>query len=83
MSLLSSSFFLIAGMWLIRSSNNSEQLGDSFCSGMTICLNLTPLSGEHWGGDWENGAPHALFSSNPAIVSSGFSPGGLKRLEML
>jgi hypothetical protein len=39
--------------------------------------------GECRGGDWENVATHALFTSNPAMVSSGFRPGGLKRLEML
>jgi hypothetical protein len=35
------------------------------------------------GCDWENVVTHALFSSNPAFVKSGFWPVGLKRPEML
>jgi hypothetical protein len=46
-------------------------------------LKLSPLMGECRGGDWENVATHALFTSNPAFVKSVFRLGGLKRLEML
>jgi hypothetical protein len=46
-------------------------------------LKLSALMGECRGADWENDATHALITSNPAFLSSGFRPGGLKRLEML
>jgi hypothetical protein len=39
--------------------------------------------GECRGGDWENVATHALFTSNPDETIAEFWPEGLKRLEML
>jgi hypothetical protein len=46
-------------------------------------LKLSTLMGKCRGGDWENVATHALFTSNPVFVMSEFRLGGLKRLEML
>jgi hypothetical protein len=46
-------------------------------------LEQSALMGECRGADWENGATHALITSNLAFLSSRFRPGGLKRLEML
>jgi hypothetical protein len=67
-------------LWLIRSLNYWAMLlrrqEDDF-------LKLSTLMGECRGADWENGATHALITSNPTFLSSGFWPGDLKRLEML
>jgi hypothetical protein len=52
------------------------------CSGKTFFETIA-VDGQMPGCDWENVALHVLFTSNPMFVISGFSPVGLKRLEML
>jgi hypothetical protein len=36
--------------------------------------------GEYRGGDWKNIITHAIFTSNPAFISTKFWPKDLKRL---
>jgi hypothetical protein len=67
-------------LWLIRSPNYWAIV---LCRRDDDFLKVSALMGEYRGGDWENVATHAVFTSNPVFVSSGFQPGDLKRLEMI
>jgi hypothetical protein len=73
MSLLSSSFCFNR---LNVADPIVELLAMFLCSEKTIFLKLIPADGRMTGCDWENVAPHALFSSNLTFVKSEFPPGG-------
>jgi hypothetical protein len=50
------------------------------CSGKNDFLKLSASMGEYRGGDWKNIITHAIFTSNPAFISTKFWPKDLKRL---
>jgi hypothetical protein len=80
MSLLSYSFCL--DRWYVADLI-AELLGAAFCVAGRRLFEIIAVVGRMLGCDWETDAPHALFSSNPVLFSSGFCPRGLKRLEVL